>query len=175
MSYFPHLQLIKGGLDLTIRTGEHMQYRRYLLNAPQAVAKTQRPTYYDGPFLRSLKFVWEVELFIKHTDVRAMVLNQFYISCLADQEANVPNNWITLRDYIDPVTEPIAAPNPDWRRPAAPVSQFNNTHPTWPDFPEPPATALYYTRFAEFKVLIDQPVRNRKGFPTSIEFKLTEL
>jgi len=175
MDYFPHLRLKKGDLDLIIRTDEHMQYRRFLLNAPKAVAKAQRSSYYEGPFLRSVKFVWEVELFIKHTDVRAMILTQLYLACLADQEANVPNNFITLWDYIDPVTEPIAAPNPDWRRPAAPVSQFNNTHPVWPDFPEPPATPLYYTRFAEFKVLIDQPVRTRKGIPTSIEFKLTEV
>ena len=158
MSYFPHLRLIKSPIDLVIREDEHIQYRRYLHNAPAAVIKPQRSTYYDGPYLQSLKFVWEIELLIKQTDVRVMALNQLFLIAVAAQESN-GNPAITLYDYCDPITETSGHSE------APPLTG----RPIWP------SVGAYYTRFGEFSVLIDQPVRTRKGPVTSIEFKLSEI
>lgn len=156
--YFPHLRLIKSPIDLIVKEDEHMQYRRYLNNAPSAVVKPQRASYYDGPYLASLKYVWEIELFIRQTDVRVMALNQLYLIAVSAQEAN-SNPAITLYDYCDPITE----------------TGGHAAAPTLTDQPIWPNVGSYYTRFAEFEVLIDQPVRTRKGAVTAIEFKLTEV
>lgn len=158
MAYYPHLRLIKTPVDLVLRLDEQMQYRRYLANAPAAVVKPQRPSYYDGPYLASLKYVWEIELFIRQTDVRAMALNQLYLISIAAQEASA-SPTIELRDYCDPITEITGHTT------APPLTG----QPTWPN------VGNYVTKFAVFNVLIDQPVRTRKGIPTAIEVKLTEV
>jgi hypothetical protein len=81
-----------------------------------------------------------------------------YLLSVSAQQSGT-NPAIELRDYCDPITETSGHQE-------APAL---SGQPSWPN------VGSFYTRFAKFSVLIDQPIRTRKGVPTSIELKLTEI